>query len=297
MVELESGGSLPSSRESNTGLTPGNLPVRVNDDRPRWVRGAPGMPVAPFPSDERRCTSWKSVCVCTYRFKASDTPKDKKKANHIKSKEEHPVCPVCGRYRIRCLSYRVGNSSTCQHHGGHGVRITKGINPCLKHLDDEAIPVVTQMVEDDDTSLKWEFHVLRYYFAEAMAQFETAVRLYGQNNHIDLIGEGSRLTGMVDRLSAVAEKRAKLREIIPPTEQLIKVQFDDPRVKYLLKEAIRDVEIQTIKRVLAVLLETVDPRGEIGLARLIPTSFTPYLPAPKEVIAEVENVVARESGA
>lgn len=141
------------------------------------------------------------------------------------------------------------------------------------------------MIEEDDTSLKNEFHILRFYFAKAMGQYQNALKAYQNEIPADVIGEGNRLTAMIDKLASINEKRMK--SMVPLQEQIVRVQFDDPSVVYHLKEKLREMESFTIRRVLAVLMETVDPTGELGFKQRIPTSFAPYLPPPKEAHAEV----------
>ena len=52
-----------------------------------------------------------------------------------------------------------------------------------------------------------------------------------------------------------------------------------------MKEAFRDTTINTIKRMLVVVIQSLDPTGEHGVAKKLPTSLRPYMPdcvAPKE---------------
>jgi hypothetical protein len=88
-----------------------------------------------------------------------------------------------------------------------------------------------------------------------------------------------------------AERRAKARLIEPQEEQVIRAEFNDPRVQYFIKEAFRDTEIKTIKRVLAVVLQSVDPTGELGIAKKIPPSLFSFLPSAVEHIPEPPKAI------
>ena len=61
-------------------------------------------------------------------------------------------------------------------------------------------------------------------------------------------------------------------------------------MQYHIKEAIRDTETRTIRRVLAALVHAVDPEGEVGFVEKIPASFHPYLLRELQIASESEDI-------
>jgi len=255
--------------------------------------------------EEVRCIAWKKTCDCGHHFSGKDLygGKSKLKSNRIQGTP--PACPMCGRPRQRCKRKQVAGTPCCRKHGGKGIA-RRAFIPGYSHMDDEKILTLETMMEEDDTTLRREFHMLRIYFGDAIQQFEKALELHKALQEqweavqekegasvlnilpipVDLIGEAHRLAGMIDKLSSISEKRNKIHEL--PNDQLVRVQFEDPRVKYVIKEVMHDMEIKTIKQVVAVMLTSLDPTGELGLIERLPASFIPYLP-PLPAEMEVPN--------
>jgi len=155
----------------------------------------------------------------------------------------------------------------------------------LPTLDDAEIVALEKLIEEDDTSLEREFHQLRVLFAKAMEQSRDRSLMMGSDSSADVIDVIPRLVSIVDKLSAIAERGVKIRQIEPPPKREVRIKFDDPRLKYIMKEAFRDTTINTIKRMLVVVIQSLDPTGEHGVAKKLPTSLRPYMPdcvAPKE---------------
>ena len=115
-----------------------------------------------------------------------------------------------------------------------------------------------------------------------MEQFQNACLTLGSDSPADVVGGLQQLAAIVDKLSNIAERRAKLRLIAPPKEEVVRIEFSNPRIQCYIKEAIRDTETSTIKRVLAVVLKSLDPTGELGIAKKLPDSFGVYLPSTGE---------------
>lgn len=244
--------------------------------------------------DDKRCISWKKNCDCGHKFSGKDLYNGKPKSPKNRIEGPPPPCPICGRPRMRCRKAAIKGSTTCMMHGGNGSKpVKKGAIPGRTVMSDDDILTLEEMMQEDDTTLKREFHTLRLYFGKAMEQFENAVDSLDTDNPADVIGEAARLSGMIQALANIVEKRFKVKEI--PTEQLYRVQFEDPRVKYLIKESMRDMQIETIKRVVAVLLSSFDPTGELGLVQKVPASFLPYLPSSLSPAMEVPNVATAET--
>jgi len=135
------------------------------------------------------------------------------------------------------------------------------------------------MIETDDISLKSEFHALRALMIRTMERFRERSLAIENGSSADVIDEIHRLVVLVDRLSSIAEKRAKIRQIAPNAEGVVRVEFSDPSFKLKIKESLRRMETVTIKRVLATVLLYLDPNGELGVAKKLPTSFAPFLPS------------------
>jgi hypothetical protein len=229
--------------------------------------------------DEARCVAWRKNCACGHKFPRSDLYGGKGK--NTRREGPPPPCPECGRPRERCHKAKMKGFPTCRNHGAKGIA-KRAFIPGYINLDDEEILTLQELMVQDDTSLMREFHMLRLLFGRAIEQFQNASLKLGGDCPVDLIGELRRLAGIIDRLSAIAERRAKARLIVPPEEQVVRVEFNDPRVQYFIKEAFRDTEIKTIKRVLAVVLQYADPKGELGISKKIPPSLFPYLPSAGE---------------
>ena len=158
----------------------------------------------------------------------------------------------------------------------------RALLPASVQLNDEQVLMLEKMIEEDDKSLKTEFHVLRLYFARAIAQLQNANNALATNSSADLIDELRRLAAVLDRLSTIAERGARIKAMTPQEEQIVRVQFDNPRIEYLLKERIRSFQSDTIRRVLAIVLAWGDPDGKLGLAQRLPPSFAPFLPSNEE---------------
>jgi hypothetical protein len=187
----------------------------------------------------------------------------------------------------------------CRSHGGRGV-VARAFIPGYSSLDDEEIATLEKMVEEDDTSLTREFHTLRVLLNRALEHAQKVNLGSDGDGHNDAMGEVRQLAGIIDRLSAIAERRAKINLITPREEQVVRVQFDDPKVQYLVKEKLREMEQFTIRRVLAVIIKYTDPKGELGIVQKLPASFAPFLPSggntrqleasnPEERLGALEN--------
>ena len=233
--------------------------------------------------DEVRCIAWKKSCSCGYHFRRTDLYDGK--AKNTRKKGPPPPCPKCGRERERCLKARMRGCSVCRSHGGRGI-VKRAYIPTHITLDDEGVAAFEKLMEEDDQSLKKEFHVLRIFFGKAMKQFQDAFASLETDSPADAIGELLRLTAIVDRASRIAQRRAKIHQIAPQGEQVTRVEFADPRMKYPMKEALRKMEIDTIKRMLVVLLQSFDPTGELQLIEKVPASLRPYLPLSAAVTQE-----------
>jgi hypothetical protein len=145
-------------------------------------------------------------------------------------------------------------------------------------LDADEIVTLEELMEEDDTSLKREFHTLRILCGKAIEQLQSRSLLTGGDSFVGVISDIRRLADNVDKLSAIAERRARIQQIAPQKERVVRVEFNDPSVRYHVKEALRRMEDYTIRRVLAVVLLSLDPNGELGVAHKLPASFAPYLP-------------------
>ena len=203
--------------------------------------------------------AWRKSCVCGHKFTRSAL-----NCGAGKNRRIPPPCPECGRPRERC---------------------GEAIGPELPTLDDAEIVALEKLIEEDDTSLEREFHQLRVLFAKAMEQSRDRSLMMGSDSSADVIDVIPRLVSIVDKLSAIAERGVKIRQIEPPPKREVRIKFDDPRLKYIMKEAFRDTTINTIKRMLVVVIQSLDPTGEHGVAKKLPTSLRPYMPdcvAPKE---------------
>jgi hypothetical protein len=211
-----------------------------------------------------------------------------------------PPCPECGRPRERCRKARMEGARVCRSHGGRGI-VARAFIPGYSSLDDEEIATLEKMVEEDDTSLTREFHTLRVLLNRALEHAQKVNLGSDSDGHNDAMGEVRQLAGIIDRLSAIAERRAKISAIAPREEQVVRVQFDDPRVQHLVKEKLREMHLLTIRKVLAIVIQYVDPNGQLGIAQKMPKSLVPYLPSggetkeleisnSKEVYAAFDNM-------
>lgn len=229
--------------------------------------------------DPLRCVALKKTCCCGYHFRRTDLYDGK--ARNTRKKGTPPPCPQCGRPRERCRKARMRGAPTCRSHGAKGIA-KRAFVPGYVSLDDEEILALEELMMEDDQSLKREFHLLRLFFGSAIAQLQNANDTLAGDAPADLIGELRRLAAIADRLSAIVERRAKISAMAPREEQIVRVQFDDPHIQYLLKEKIRNFQSDTIRRVLAVVLAYGDPEGKLGLAQRLPPSFAPFLPSSYE---------------
>lgn len=227
----------------------------------------------PIP-DHLRCVARRKNCDCGYHFKKTDKGD----------------CPECGRPRMRCRRPKMKGANTCRSHGAKGY-LKMAFVPLRLNLDDEEIKTLEEMRDKDDITLRDEFHLLRLFFGKSIAQLKNALHLHEETGQGDIIGLSEKLAAMLLKLSVIAERREKIKQLIPVGEQVMALRFEDPRVQFYIKEAIRDTETRTIRRVLAALLHAIDPVGEFKLAEKIPVSFWPYLPkeALDESVEEMEN--------
>lgn len=166
---------------------------------------------------------------------------------------------------------------SCRSHGGKGI-LKRAFVPAHVHLSGEQVQTLEDLMKEDDQSLKREFHLLRLFLSIAIEQFQNASATLAGDTPADVIGELRRLAGIVDKLSGISERRAKISAITPREEQVVRVQFDDPKVLYLFKEKLREMHVLTIRKVLAIVIQYADPKGELGIAQRLPSSFAPFLP-------------------
>jgi len=61
-----------------------------------------------------------------------------------------------------------------------------------------------------------------------------------------------------------------------------RVTSGDPKVQYLIKEKLREMHLYTIRKVLAIVIAYADPKGELGIAQKLPSSFASFLPSSSE---------------
>lgn len=244
-----------------------------------------GKPMPP----ERRCVALKRNCVCGYHYVKSDLWDE-----DGKRKDPADPCPQCGRERPQCANPKLKGFQVCAIHGGRAMKAKKenAIIPVRIHLDDDDIEAIERMTEENDTSLKREFHTLRMIFGKSLNEFELNYRAHSETGLTKVIGAAIKLTDMIQKLAQIADRVAKSRELLTPEDQLTRVEFDDPRVKYLIKEMIRDKQAETITMVLQAVLKALDPTGEKKIVESIPPSFYSYLPSevvPKGVDLNVEG--------
>ncbi len=233
----------------------------------------------PIP-DSLRCKALRRNCDCGYHFTRAD---DEKAGGRLME------CPECGRPRLRCKKPSLRGAPTCRSHGGSGI-LKRAFIPTRINLDDEEIQALKAMIEKDDTGLKEEFHLLRLFFGKAILQFKLTLMLHEETGQGDLIDLADKLSGMLVKLSAIAEKREKIKQMLPASDRVISIKFDDPRLQYHIKEAIRDTQIKTIRSVLAALVHAVDPSGVADFVEKIPASFHPYLPRELQIASESEDI-------
>lgn len=236
----------------------------------------------PIP-ETQRCKALKKNCECGYRFRKADLFDP----NGERKKGVRLNCPKCGRERQRCANPVVKGTPVCRLHGGKGIA-KKAFIPSNIHLDDDEIGTLEYLMEEDDISLKREFHTLRIFFGKALQQFKNTLRIQEEHGVGDVIELAGRLTAIVDKLASIAEKRERIVSGVPAITTL---QFDDPRVQHAIKEALYQREVETITRVLLAVLKHGDPGGEYKLIERIPPSFLTYLPT--DVVPEgvkLENV-------
>jgi len=238
------------------------------------VAPSEGIPLHSLP-DHLRCVALKKVCVCGYHFRRADLYAGAKKFSRRKPP---PPCPQCGRPRQRCRKAKVRGAPTCRSHGAKGIA-KRAYIPGYMYLDDEQIQTLEDLMKEDDQSLKREFHLLRLYFGDAIAQLQASTNVETGTSSPDIIGELRRLAAVADRMSSIIERRARVSAMTPREEQVVRVEFDNPRIQYFLKERIRRFQSDTIRRILAVVLASADPDGKLGLAQKLPSSFAPFLPS------------------
>lgn len=230
----------------------------------------------PIP-EERRCTALKKNCPCGYHYKKSDL--FDKKGDRFPPPH---YCPQCGRERQRCANPKEYGLNVCRFHGGAAVKAKLKKNfsyvPSRLHLEDDDVATLEKMLKEDDDSLKEEFHILRILFGKALRQFNDTYQIQIREGYGDVIREGDRLANMLSKLSKIVTDRKKADQFISSSgEQLQKVEFEDPRVKYLIKEMIRESEINTITKILTLVLKSLDPKGNKGIAYKLPESLIPYM--------------------
>jgi len=230
--------------------------------------------------DGSRCIAWRKNCVCGYKFPRSDLYAGEGKETRREGLP--PPCPECGRPRERCHKARMEGARVCRSHGGRGV-VARAFIPGYSSLDDEEIATLEKMVEEDDTSLTREFHTLRVLLNRALEHAQKVNLGSDGDEHNDAMGEVRQLAGIIDRLSAIAERRAKISLITPREEQVVRVEFSDPQVQYIVKEKLREMQHLTIRKILAIVIQHVDPDGQLGIAQKLPRSLAPFLQPGEEV--------------
>ncbi len=145
----------------------------------------------------------------------------------------------------------------------------------IRALDDATLDEIAAMQEAKDDGMEREYYVVLH-------MIQTVLRNYDPESP-DL-GFAERYAKLVDTLVTIKERQAKLRLLVPPGENVRKLEFTDPRVQYLLKERFRDAEISTIRGTLALLFKYVagDPELTKRLYQSLPERLQAYVTSPAD---------------
>lgn len=274
----------------------GKKPLKVVNLSKEKKRGGGGD--GPGPNDPppmnphaQKCMARRKWCPCGHRFKRDDknvtTLKERMKEDF--DPEKLGRCPECGRLRRLCQKVALKDKLVCISHGGNAGR--KPADPMFDILDDDRLDRVAALAEAKDDSLKQEFYVVKTYIQDALKLGDV---VEGEPVQLDVV---ERLTGLLDRAVGIQERHMRLTLQIPKGEEFTQIEFSDPRVALALKEKFRQLQEQTVRGTLQMIIQALKREGDGELMaqvlEMLPERFQNYIAVKEAKQAEADVVEAQ----
>jgi hypothetical protein len=142
--------------------------------------------------------------------------------------------------------------------------------PVIHALRDEDRDAVVASIEAKDENLTVEFHVVKHILDSVLTQYDPELA------DLDF---AERAVALLDRVSSIGERRARLRLLVPPDLEKLKLDFGDPRVSLAIKEKMRDNYEKAIRGTVQLMIEAVrrDPKLLEGVIKLLPERLRNYI--------------------
>ena len=230
----------------------------------------------PMNPDAQKCLARRKWCPCGHRFVKDDL---KLKLKLRMAPDFDPAklgrCPDCGRVRVLCTKVAMKGKLVCRTHGGGGGR--RPLDPLIDILDDERLDRVAALAKAKDDSLKREFYIIKTYIQDALG-----VQVPEDENGKPMINLETveRLTGLLDRAVGIQERHLRLTLQIPKGGDFTQLEFSDPRVALALKEKFRQLQEQTVRGTLQMIIQALKREGGGELMaqvlELLPERFQNY---------------------
>jgi hypothetical protein len=219
----------------------------------------------------QKCLARRRVCACTHRFVKDERIVDRDLSVRMRpdyDRRKLGVCPSCGLVRELCGQPAVEGRYVCRFHGGKAGR--KPMVPVIHALRDEDRDAVVASIEAKDENLTVEFHVVKHILDSVLTQYDPELA------DLDF---AERAVALLDRVSSIGERRARLRLLVPPDLEKLKLDFGDPRVSLAIKEKMRDNYEKAIRGTVQLMIEAVrrDPKLLEGVIKLLPERLRNYI--------------------